>query len=323
MHIPDGFLDTKTIVATTTLSVAGVGMAWRQTRLRMPSTRVPLLGLAAAFVFAAQMLNFPVAGGTSGHLMGAVLTSVLLGPASAVIVVTSVLVVQCLLFADGGLLALGANVFNMAIIGSMAGYWLYRLASRLISGETGRVVGMIFASWCSVVLASMCCAGELAWSNTVAAGTVFPAMIGVHALIGLGEGVITVLVVTAIRKARPDLLETAADERSSHSYRDIIVYGSLVAVGLVVFVSPFASPWPDGLEKVAAALGFDQRMLRNPALPSLIPDYRFPGITSAPIATVVGGVIGVALIFLLSLGLAVILSRKSNGQPSPDPPSRH
>jgi cobalt/nickel transport system permease protein len=289
----------------------------------MPSSRVPLLGLAAAFVFAAQMVNFPVAGGTSGHMMGAVLTSILLGPSSAIVVVMSVLVVQCLLFADGGLLALGANVFNMAIIGSLAGYWLFRLVSRLIPGETGRMVGVIFASWCSVVLASMCCAGELAWSNTVAAETAFPAMIGVHALIGLGEGVVTVLVVTAIRKARPDLLRTEADERSSHSYRDIIVSGSLVVVGLVVFVMPFASPWPDGLEKVAAALGFDQRALQNPTLPALMPDYRFPGIGSASIATVVSGVIGVLVVFLLSLVLATMLRRKSKSQPSPDPSSRH
>ena len=231
--------------------------------------------------------------------------------------------VQCFLFADGGVLALGANIFNMAIIGSMSGYWFYRLVSRLVSGEIGRMVGIIFASWCSVVLASMCCAGELAWSNTVAAGTVFPAMIGVHALIGLGEGVITVLVVTAIGKARPDLLKTTSDAPSSHSYRDIIVYGSLVAVGIVLFVTPFASPWPDGLGKVAATLGFDRKVLQNPALPSLIPDYRFLGIGSAPIATVVGGVIGVVVVFLLSLVLATTLSRKSSSHPSPDPPQRH
>jgi cobalt/nickel transport system permease protein len=169
----------------------------------------------------------------------------------------------------------------------------------------------------------MCCAGELAWSNTVAGGMVFPAMIGVHALIGLGEGVITVLVITAIGKARPDLLKVESDILLSSSYRDMIVYGSLVVVGLVVFVSPFASPWPGGLEKIAAMLGFDQRMLRNPVLPSLIPDYKFPGIGSTSVATVVSGVIGVFVVFLLSLVLATTLRRKSNGHPSPDPPQRH
>src|SRR5512143_666441 len=126
MHIPDGFLDAKTAIATGGLALAGLGVALRQARLSLPPRRVPLLGLAAAFVFAAQMLNFPVAGGTSGHLVGGVLACVLLGPSAAVLALTSVLIVQCLLFADGGVLALGANVFNMAIVGSVAGYGIYR-----------------------------------------------------------------------------------------------------------------------------------------------------------------------------------------------------
>ena len=109
MHVPDGFLDAKTAVATAALAAAGLGVALRQARLHLPPRRVPLLGLAAAFVFAAQMINFPVAGGTSGHLVGGVLAAVLLGPSAAVIVLSAVLIVQCLMFADGGLSALGAK----------------------------------------------------------------------------------------------------------------------------------------------------------------------------------------------------------------------
>ena len=127
MHIPDGFLDTKTIVATSALAVVGVAVAWRRVRSEVPPQRVPLLGVAAAFVFAAQMLNFPVAGGTSGHLIGATLVAILLGPGAATIVIAAVLLVQCFLFADGGILALGANVFNMALLGVISGYALYRL----------------------------------------------------------------------------------------------------------------------------------------------------------------------------------------------------
>jgi len=130
MHIPDGFIDAKTAATTALLSAAGVGLALRQARRSLPARRVPLLGLAAAFLFAAQMVNFPVAGGTSGHLVGGVLVAALLGPSAAIVVLTTVLIVQCFLFADGGVLALGANVFNMAIIGAAGGYAIYRLVLR-------------------------------------------------------------------------------------------------------------------------------------------------------------------------------------------------
>ena len=121
MHIPDGFLDAKVAVTTGVLATAGLGFALRQARRTLPPRRVPLLGLAAAFIFAAQMLNFPVAGGTSGHMIGAVLAAVLLSPSAAVIVLSAVLIVQCLVFADGGLSALGANIFNMGIVGGVGG----------------------------------------------------------------------------------------------------------------------------------------------------------------------------------------------------------
>src|SRR4030081_3771696 len=126
MHLPDGFLDAKTALLSSGLEAGGVAIALRQVRSNLESRRVPMLGLAGAFVFAAQMLNFPVAGGTSGHLIGGVLCSVLLGPSAAVLVIACVLVVQCLAFSDGGLLALGANVFNMAVVNSVGGYLLYQ-----------------------------------------------------------------------------------------------------------------------------------------------------------------------------------------------------
>jgi ABC-type Co2+ transport system permease subunit len=127
MHIPDGFIDGKTAAVTAVISVVGVGFALRQVRRELPPRRVPLLGLAAAFLFAAQMVNFPVAGGTSGHLVGGTLVAALLGPSAAVVVVTTVLIVQCFLFQDGGVMALGANVFNMAILNSVIGYVIYRM----------------------------------------------------------------------------------------------------------------------------------------------------------------------------------------------------
>ena len=209
MHIPDGFLDPKTAIATGAMALAGLGVALRQARISLPPRRVPLLGLSAAFVFAAQMLNFPVAGGTSGHLIGAVLTGSLLGPSAAVIVLSAVLIVQCFMFADGGVTALGANVFNMAVIDGVGGWAVYHAVSRMVSGLFGRVLAATFAGWCSTVLAAIACAGELAVSHTVAWRAAFPAMAGVHVLIGIGEGIITALVLAAIGKARPDLLGLA------------------------------------------------------------------------------------------------------------------
>jgi cobalt/nickel transport system permease protein len=306
MHIPDGFLDAKTAVASGVLAAGGVGVALRYVRRQLPRQRVPLLGLAAAFVFAAQMLNFPVAGGTSGHLIGGVLTAVLLGPSAAVVVLASVLIVQCFLFADGGVTALGANIFNMALVGSVAGYAVYRLVSRVVPGTRGVVMAAAFAAWCSTVLASIICAGELALSGTVAWRVAFPAMANGHMLIGLGEGVITALVLVAIARARPELLK----QDTPPSYAPVVVFGLLIALGLASFVAPFACSWPDGLEKVAQALGFEHRATETPVLPAPIPDYALPGIQSAGWATAMAGAIGTVVVFALAWLLARTLVPK-------------
>lgn len=303
MHIPDGFLDTKTAVTAATLAATGVGFSLRRVRREMNPRTAPLMGLAAAFVFVAQMLNFPVAGGTSGHLMGAVLAAVLLGPGAAVVVLTAVLVVQSLLFADGGILALGANVFNMAVVGSVGGYAIYALVWRLVGGERGRLLAAAFAAWCSTVLASLLCAGELAWSGMVSWNLAFPAMANVHMIIGVGEGLITAMVIAAVGRARPDLLRSPSHGPINGSSLDIIVYGIVLTAGVLIFVVPFASPWPDGLEKMAATLGFESHALPPPVF-SPLADYRAPGIGSTAMATVMAGAIGSVVVFALSWILA-------------------
>ncbi|HNX49185.1 MAG TPA: energy-coupling factor ABC transporter permease, partial [Thermoanaerobaculaceae bacterium] len=184
MHIPDGFLDARTAVTAGILAAAGLGIALRQARTHLPQRRVPLLGITAAFVFAAQMVNFPVAGGTSGHLIGAVLAAVLLGPSAGVVVISAVLIVQCLMFADGGISALGANILNMGVLGVVGGWAIYDLVSRAVRGLFGRILAAGFAAWCSTMIAAVACAGELAVSGTVGWSVVLPAMAGVHALIG-------------------------------------------------------------------------------------------------------------------------------------------
>ena len=307
MHIPDGFLDAKTVVATAAVSAGGVGLALRQVARETATKRAPLIGLTGAFLFAAQMLNFPVAGGTSGHLVGGVLAAVLLGPAAAVVVMTSVITLQCLLFNDGGILALGANVFNMGLVAPVVGWLVYRAVAR--GGDLRRMLlGAAFASWVAVVAAALACSGELALSKTVPAGLVLPAMAGVHMLIGLGEAAIVALTLAAIAGTRPDLLRDAASAPAPG--RAFLVLGGLVALGLAVFLSPFASAFPDGLEWAAAHLGFAPRAV-EPAFPAPLPDYSVPGLPSSMGGTMIAGLVGTALAFALSWLLARALSRGS------------
>lgn len=303
MHIPDGFLSARVAGAATVVSLAGVGVALRQVQRHLPPRRVPLLGLAAAFVFAAQMLNFPVAAGTSGHMLGAVLTAVLLGPSAAIVVLCAVLLVQCFLFADGGVLALGANVFNMALVGGAGGYGVFRSVQRFAGGLRGTVLAATLAAWCSIVLASVTCAGQLAASGTAPWAAVFPAMAGVHMLIGAGEAVITALVLVAVGRLRPELLQHAPSTWGQR-YTEFAAYGVLIALGLTVFVAPFASALPDGLEKVALALGFEARAAIQPVLSVPFADYKIPMLGASPRATAAAGCIGTVVAFALAALLA-------------------
>lgn len=206
MHIPDGFLAANTLVPAWLISIGGIGYCLRKVGRLLKEKTVPLMGVMSAFIFAAQMLNFPVAAGTSGHLLGGVLAAVLVGPYAGAIVITIVLVVQCLIFQDGGLTALGANIFNMAIIGSMGGYVIYGLVKKAIGDNKGIMIGAAVAAWLSVVVASSACAIELALSGTSPLRLALPAMALVHMLIGIGEAVITCLVVGFVLKVRPDLI---------------------------------------------------------------------------------------------------------------------
>ncbi len=319
MHIPDGFLDAKTIIATSLFSLLGLGRAVRVLKTQMSPKKVPLMGLAAAFIFVAQMINFPVVGGTSGHLLGAVLAAVLLGPSQGMLVISVVLTVQCFLFADGGVLALGANIFNMGIIATLGGYYLFRLISQVIRTERGKLVAVAFAAWFSTVLASICCAGELAWSGTARWSVAFPAMTGIHILIGIGEALITTLVLAAIYATRPDRLfikGTPSSEREPRPFVGVLIYGSLIIVGLILFVLPFASSWPDGLEKVASVFGFNSRTVTTPMVPSPLADYRVPSIGSLSKATALAGIIGAILVFAVSFILARIVVSKSKDRVS-------
>ena len=207
MHIPDGFLSPEVAGATALAAGAAVGYGLRTASHTLDERRVPLLGVTGAFIFAAQMLNFPVAGGTSGHFLGAALAAILLGPRLASLVMAVVIALQAFVFADGGITALGANVLNMGVIGALLVGGLMLATRRVLPKSRTLLLAITgVGAWLAVMAGAAATALELALSGTVPLGTVLPAMLAVHALIGIGEAVVTVAAVAAVLAARPDLI---------------------------------------------------------------------------------------------------------------------
>jgi len=204
MHIPDGFLSTPVWASMAVISIILIFYALSKAKGKLGERSIPLMGMLAAFIFAAQMLNVPVAAGTSGHMLGGVLAAVLLGPFSASIVMTAVFIVQAIFFQDGGITALGANIFNMGLIGTLMGYYIYRGLRRVTKQF---LASAAVAAWAAVMLAASACAIELAISGTSPLYIVLPAMAGIHAIIGLVEAGLTVAVLVYVSRSRPDLLK--------------------------------------------------------------------------------------------------------------------
>lgn len=209
MHIPDSFLNGPTLLATGTASLGFLHHAVKKCRRSLEDKDIPLLGITGAFIFAAQMLNFPVIAGTSGHFLGGLLAVLIVGPWAGALTMASVLILQCLLFQDGGLLALGANIFNMGILGTIGSYLIYLFLKKSFLSERQAI---FIAAWFSVVLGAAAAALELTVSGTAPLTLVLPAMVGIHSLIGIGEAVITITVWQIIKKWRSDLLYTSGKE---------------------------------------------------------------------------------------------------------------
>ena len=300
MHIPDGFLSLLVSIIFWFISIIILINALNKTNQTLSERQVPLMGVLAAAIFAGQMLNFTVIGGTSGHLLGAALATIILGPWPAVVVMTAVVSIQALIFQDGGLIVLGANIFNMAIVGVFVSNSIFTpIIKFLRNKEWGFPVSAFLAAWGSIMIASLSCALQLTLSGTSPANIVIPAMAGIHALIGIGEGLITAGAIVFITAARKDLLNNENKDLTNN--KGILVGGSLIAIILTI-LSPVASSHPDGLEWVAEKLGFLD-FARN-SFYEIIPDYTFPGINDPAIATIVAGVIGVVIVLGVIFGLS-------------------
>jgi cobalt/nickel transport system permease protein len=210
LHIPDGFVSTPLALAGYAVTIVFVALAVRHTNKNMGEKAAPLMGILAAFIFAGQMINFPVAGGTSGHLLGGTLAAILVGPWAAIIVMAAVVGVQALIFQDGGLVVLGVNIFNMGVLTALLGYTIYIAVVKALPNQpAARLVGAFAGAWLSVMAAAALTSVQLALSGTSDLNVALPAMLGVHALIGIGEGLITMAAVAFVSATRPDLLEGA------------------------------------------------------------------------------------------------------------------
>lgn len=308
MHIPDGFLSTAVAIVFWVFSLAAIGLALKRVNKDLGERQVPLMGVLAATIFAGQMLNFAVAGGTSGHLMGAAIATILLGPWAGILIMTCVVAIQALIFQDGGVLALGANIFNMAVVGVTVSYFAYQTFRRLFgSARWVLVSGGFIAAWLSIEVAALVVALQIAVSGNVPINPALPVMAGIHALIGIGEGLITAGALAFLYATRRDLVEAGASPAPAG--RLVWVTGLLFAIGLAV-LSPLASSNPDGLEWAAGQLGFLD-LAQGPNY-SIIPDYVVPGISNETLATVVAGVIGTLIVGGVAVGMALARRRSSH-----------
>jgi cobalt/nickel transport system permease protein len=309
LHIPDGFLNLVVSLICWAITAITISVAVSRTNKSLGEKQVPLMGIMAAFIFAAQMINFPVAGGTSGHLLGGALAAITLGPWAGMLVMTAVIAVQGLLLQDGGLLVMGANILNMGLLTVAVGYGLYR--SVLGKSQTTKLAAAGIAAWLSVMTGALATSLQLWLSGTARLDIVVPAMLGVHAVIGLGEALITVAALSFIFRTRPDLL--GEDSASSQGSRGWVFAGIVIALA-VVLLSPFASADPDGLERVAGDLGF-LGMARSAPF-QVMPDYTIPFLGTTPLSTVVAGMIGMLVVLALAFLAGRSLVKKRSDPPT-------
>ncbi|MEU6366178.1 energy-coupling factor ABC transporter permease [Streptomyces sp. NPDC046931] len=340
MHVPDGFIDAPTSAATGVLAAGALAVSLKGARRELDERTAPLAGLVAAFIFAVQMLNFPVAAGTSGHLLGGALAAILAGPFTGILCVSVVLLMQGILFADGGLTALGVNITDMAIVTTVVAYAVFRgLVKALPRTRRSVTVASFLAALVSVPAAAVVFTLIYAIGGTtdVAIGKVATAMIGVHVLIGIGEATITALTVGAVIAVRPDLVHGArgltqrlklrlggelvdapaatSEPVAARSRRGLWITGLVTSLVLAGVVSFYASSSPDGLEKVAADQGIDKKTERHPSADSPLADYSVKDIRDARLSGGLAGVIGVGATVVAGSAVFWALRRRRGGEP--------
>ncbi|MFC9584693.1 energy-coupling factor ABC transporter permease [Streptomyces yangpuensis] len=340
MHVPDGFINAPVSVAAGVAAAAAVAVSLRGARRELDERTAPLAGLVAAFIFAVQMLNFPVAAGTSGHLLGGALAAILVGPYTGVLCVSVVLLMQGILFADGGLTALGVNITVMGVVTVVTAHLVFRgLLGILPRSRRSVTVAGFTAALLSVPAAAAAFTAVYAVGGTtdVPLGKVLTAMVGVHVLIGIGEALITTATVGAVIAVRPDLVHGArglatplklrvdgalvdapapAPAAAGRSTKKVWATGLVTALVLAGFVSFYASADPDGLEKVAADKGIDEKVEEHAAAGSPLADYGVKDVEDARLSGGLAGVIGVGVTVVAGTGIFWAVRRRTTDAPT-------
>ena len=311
MHVPDGFMNVTMSAATGVISFGTLWAYLRSAKDLVADKFIALTGMMSALIFVLQMINFPIAAGTSGHLLGGALAVIVLGPRLGLICLSVVVIIQSLLFADGGLSALGVNVLNMAIVTSATSWFIVKYWIKFIGKNKTSIVSVsVLAGILSVVFSSIAFTIQYAIGGTISipVGTVLLAMVTTHFIIGFGEGVITALIVTLLIRVRPDLIY--AYERSDENTTKVSFYGLfIILILLLSLVTPFASSSPDGLESVAEEFGFTQ----TDGIVLLLDDYGISAVNNDFISTVLSALLGV---IVLAIMFNLIISKRKSGKNS-------
>jgi len=311
MHVPDGFMNVTMSAATGVISFGTLWAYIRSAKDLIADKFIALTGMMSALIFVLQMINFPIAAGTSGHLLGGALAVIVLGPRLGLICLSVVVIIQSLLFADGGLSALGVNVLNMAIVTSATSWFIVKYWIKFIGKNKTSIVSVsVLAGILSVVFSSIAFTIQYAIGGTISipVGTVLLAMVTTHFIIGFGEGVITALIITLLIRVRPDLIY--AYERSDENTTKVSFYGLfIILILLLSLITPFASSSPDGLESVAEEFGFTQ----TDGIVLLLDDYGISAVNNDFISTVLSALLGVTV---LAIMFNLIISRRKSGKNS-------
>ena len=308
MHVPDGFINAQVSVATGVISLGTLWAYIRNAKNLVADKLIALTGMMSALIFVLQMINFPIAAGTSGHLLGGALAVIVLGPSLGIICISIVVVIQSLLFADGGLSALGVNVLNMAIITSLTGWLTITFWKKLFGDSQFTLIsGSVIAGLLSVVFSSIAFVMEYAIGGTVSVplGSVLIAMISTHLFIGLGEGVITALIISLLLRVRSDLVYANTKKNKSNNLSTS--YGIFIVLILsLTLITPYASSSPDGLESVASNFGFEE----TDGVVLLLEDYGISSVNNNFVSTILSALLGILSI----AGLSTLFFRKKSGK---------
>ena len=311
MHVPDGFMNVTMSAATGVISFGTLWAYIRSAKDLIADKFIALTGMMSALIFVLQMINFPVAAGTSGHLLGGALAVIVLGPRLGLICLSVVVIIQSLLFADGGLSALGVNVLNMAIVTTTTSWFIVKYWIKFIGkNKTSIVTVSVLAGILSVVFSSIAFTIQYAIGGTISipVGTVLIAMVTTHLIIGLGEGVITALIITLLMRVRPDLVY--AFDRNDKNTTKVSFYGLfIILILLLSLITPFASSSPDGLESVAEEFGFTQ----TDGIVLLLDDYGISAINNNFVSTVLSALLGITVVAIM---FNLIITRRKSGKNS-------